>query len=298
MMNPDTTESEKEELRLDWHSAFYAALQAELVDYLDVLQFEQEHPLNEQPLRIDVLVIKKQPGVIIDKNIAVRFRGHNIFEYKSPDDSFGVTEYLKTIGYAYLYQAVEAADYSDITVSIVCTMRPVSLFKYFRDSHQGRYAAKEKHHGIYVASGERFPVQIIESKKLPPEGNAWLASLKKDTDRTALEQAIISKPNVGKLVNLSAYWYVVSRANTEYLMEVIEMNLEEIDAKWEAFLEKIGYTKLIEARLEPIVEANYEEKLEAVVKGLQANVPLQQLSDETGFSLERIRKISGLFMKD
>ena len=76
------------------------------------------------------------------------------------------------------------------------------------------------------------------------------------------------------------------------------MRLEEIDTKWEAFLDEIGYTKRLEARLEPIFEAKYEAKFEALVKGLQANVPPQQLADETGFTLERITKISGLFMKD
>ena len=81
-------------------------------------------------------------------------------------------------------------------------------------------------------------------------------------------------------------------------MEVIGMSLEEIDAKWEAFLEEIGYTKLLEARLKPIHEAEFEAKLEAVVKGLQTNIPPQQLADETGFSLERISKIGRLFTKD
>ena len=33
--------------RLDWHSTFFATLKAELVDYLDILQLEQEHPLNQ-----------------------------------------------------------------------------------------------------------------------------------------------------------------------------------------------------------------------------------------------------------
>ena len=141
-----------------------------------------------------------------------------------------------------------------------------------------------------IVSGERFPVQIIECKKLPPKENAWLASLKKDANKAALERAFVSEPNVGKLVNLSAYWHVVFRANSEYLMEVIGMNLEEIEAKWEAFLEEIGYTKRVEAR--------YEIKLEAVVKGLQANVPFEQLADETGLSLEQVAKISRLFMKD
>ena len=69
MDEPITTQATAKEIRLDWHSAFFAALKAELVDYLDVLQFEKEHPLNEQPLRIDAVVIKMPPGVEIKKTL-------------------------------------------------------------------------------------------------------------------------------------------------------------------------------------------------------------------------------------
>ena len=283
MTSSASTAASQEEPRLDWHAAFYSALQAELVDYLDVLQFEQEHYLNEQPLRIDALIIKKQPGVAIKKNIAMHFREHNIFEYKSPDDSLGVSEYLKTIGYAYLYQAIKSVDYSGITVNIVCTMRPDALLKYLHNSHQGRYAATEKSSGIYVICGERFPVQIVESKKLLPKENAWLASLKKDAEKTALQAAIKSNPNVHKTINLSAYWYVVSRANAAYLKEVIGMSLEQIEAEWEAFLDEIGFTAKWEAK--------FMAEFKAVIKGLQKNVSLHQLANETGIPLERVEKI-------
>ena len=52
MSELNSTQATANQPRFDWHSGFYAALKAELVDYLDMLQFEQEHSLNEQPLRI------------------------------------------------------------------------------------------------------------------------------------------------------------------------------------------------------------------------------------------------------
>ena len=75
MNRTNSTQPTANQPRLDWHSGFYAALKAELVDYLDMLQFEQEHSLNEQPLRIDVLVIKVLSDREIKKNIAKIFRG-------------------------------------------------------------------------------------------------------------------------------------------------------------------------------------------------------------------------------
>ena len=70
--------TEPEIIRLDWHAAYFEAIQAELIDYLPYLHFLPEHPLNEKPLRIDAMIIKAKPGVEIKKNFAEEFRGHNI----------------------------------------------------------------------------------------------------------------------------------------------------------------------------------------------------------------------------
>ncbi|MDR2706716.1 MAG: hypothetical protein LBC02_13125, partial [Planctomycetaceae bacterium] len=69
----------------EWHPAFVEALQIELKEYQDVLTFESEHQLTAGPLKIDVLVIKKNEDIEIKKNIAQIFRQYNVIEYKSPD---------------------------------------------------------------------------------------------------------------------------------------------------------------------------------------------------------------------
>ena len=90
--------------RIDWHSAFYDALRLELVKDKKHLTFEREHPLNVEPLRPDVLVIKKPPDVVLDKNIAKIFRGHNLLEYKSPEDNISVSAYIKMLSYPCIYR--------------------------------------------------------------------------------------------------------------------------------------------------------------------------------------------------
>ena len=56
-----STENQSKEILIDedvyWHSGFFAALQMELIDYIDVLQFTDEHELSKEALKIDVLVI-------------------------------------------------------------------------------------------------------------------------------------------------------------------------------------------------------------------------------------------------
>ena len=64
--------------KIQWHTAFQQALKAELTEYRDSLDFIEEYRLTTEPLRIDTLIIKKPPGVYIDKNIGRIFRGHNI----------------------------------------------------------------------------------------------------------------------------------------------------------------------------------------------------------------------------
>ncbi|GMO40968.1 MAG: hypothetical protein Ta2B_20710 [Termitinemataceae bacterium] len=45
---------------IQWHPAFIEALKHDLSSYKDVLTFKDEHQLTAAPLKIDVLVIKKE----------------------------------------------------------------------------------------------------------------------------------------------------------------------------------------------------------------------------------------------
>ena len=63
-----------------WHPAFIEAIQLELEDYQDVLEFHPEYQLTSEPLKIDCVVIKKVNDVAITKNIAAIFREVNLLE--------------------------------------------------------------------------------------------------------------------------------------------------------------------------------------------------------------------------
>ena len=86
-----------------WHPAFFEAIQMELEEYSDVLEFQAEHPLTSEPLRIDVLIVKKVPGAVIRKNIAEIFRDTNLIEYKSPTDYVSIGDFHRVVGYAHQY---------------------------------------------------------------------------------------------------------------------------------------------------------------------------------------------------
>ncbi|MDR0685537.1 MAG: hypothetical protein LBF83_10480, partial [Spirochaetaceae bacterium] len=69
-----------------WHPAFLEAIKAELEQYSDILEFTPEYQLTKEPLRIDVVIVKKLKNVPIKKSIAAIFRKYNLIEYKSPSD--------------------------------------------------------------------------------------------------------------------------------------------------------------------------------------------------------------------
>ncbi len=90
--------------KIQWHPGFVAAMSLEFEDNRDDLIFEKEYNLNTGPLEIDLLVIKKEPGVRMVNDIGKLFRGHNIMEYKSPEDHMDIDAFYKATAYGCLYK--------------------------------------------------------------------------------------------------------------------------------------------------------------------------------------------------
>ncbi|WP_041611193.1 hypothetical protein [Treponema primitia] len=72
---PGSSKKNKSARKIHWHPAFFQAIQRELADYKDALEFKYEHQLTTEPLRIDVLLIN---------NLALKGRGccsHKVFVF-------------------------------------------------------------------------------------------------------------------------------------------------------------------------------------------------------------------------
>ena len=178
MADNDTDERKNKE-NIQWHQAFVVAIQGILIEYSDVLEYRLEHPLNEKPLRIDFLVVKKQPETVIKKKIAEIFRLENIVEYKSPTDYLSVNEFHKALARTHLYKALSPnLDIKDMTLSFVCSTHPRDLVRHLRNTPG--YAVKEIHPGIFTVTGAMLPIQIIDIRKLSDEENIWLRNLSRN----------------------------------------------------------------------------------------------------------------------
>ena len=192
-----TNSAVKHESYIDWHSAFYDAIQMELAQDRDKLRFEREHPLNVEPLRPDVIIIKKTPGTALHQKFAEIFRWHNLIEFKSPEDSLSVSDYIKTFSYPCIYQHEANISYKDITLTLVREMYPRGLLKYLKTDLNR--VVNERSPGIFTVDGEMFPVQVIVGKRLPKDENIWLKNLNKDKlDMRTLQKMKALKMDIGK----------------------------------------------------------------------------------------------------
>lgn len=165
--------------KVQWHPGFVAAMDLELSANREDLIYEKEYNLNRKPLEIDLLVIKKEKEIQIVNEIGRLFRGHNIMEYKSPEDHCDIDTFYKSGAYAGLYKAygdtLDARKADDITVSIVREARPEGLFRYFK-THGIRM--ETPYCGIYyILDAVVFPTQIIVTGELPDKNHRWLRAL-------------------------------------------------------------------------------------------------------------------------
>ena len=158
---------------LQWHPAFYAGLQIEFEQEADKLVFENEHQLGTKPKEIDVLIIKKNPQDRIDKNIGKLFKGHNIVEYKSPDDYLSIDDFYKVYGYACFYKSdgaqVDIIKADDITISFVCQGYPKKFVNHIK--HKKGLQVTKQESGIYYIEGDIISMQLILTSQLSKEYN-------------------------------------------------------------------------------------------------------------------------------
>lgn len=160
------------DMDISWHPGFYGAIELELIANKGVFDFQREYNLSKEPLRMDLLIIRKLTKVPIKNEIGYIFKKYNIVEYKSPNDGLTYNDYYKTLGYACLYKGLgDQADQvleEEMTVSIFQDRYPRELFRAMKKSG---LEAEEAFPGIYYIRGKvLFDTQIVVTNRL--EGKA------------------------------------------------------------------------------------------------------------------------------
>jgi len=297
---PTDNVNDKSQSKLNWHPAFFQAMQQELFDWKDLLEFKYEYQLTSEPLRIDLLIIKKPKDIFIEKNIARIFRADNIFEYKSPEDYVSVKDFLKVYAYANLYAAITPdVELSGITLTFVESRYPRKLIKYLKTVRG--YGITEASPGIYQVEGDYIPIQIIESKKLSASENIWLNSL---TNNLEIGNAgVIMNEKREKIRELSAYLEVILQANSKVFLEVYKMSnamtFEEVFTEagiipeWIERGRKEGIKLGMEKGMEKGREQGMEKGREQTVRNLYSmGMSAEKIAQATELPLERVRALA------
>lgn len=194
-----------EKLTIAWHPAFCSAAEFDLRSDRENLQFDSEHNLSREPLRMDLLIIKKRKEEASNNDIAKIFRTHNVIEYKSPDDGLTIDDFYKTIAYACLYKgtahSVNEIPSDEITISIFREAYPRELFKLLiAEGAEIENTAP----GIYAMKNLRpFPAQIVVTKELDSKKHAGLKILSRNASEDDInaffEQASKENSQGGRL---------------------------------------------------------------------------------------------------
>lgn len=276
--------------KIHWHPAFCGATEWELKEYKDSLSFEAEHQLSKEPLRMDMLVIKKASSVTIENEIGKLFKKHNVLEFKSCKDKLTIDDYYKAVAYAALYKGlgknVNEIPAEDITLTIIREAYPRALFKVLEG--QGVVADK-RYEGIYYLIGNTlFDTQIIVTRELDGDKHASLKILSKDARegdvRKFLEEAkLATEP--GDLQNIDAVLQVSVSANKKLYDEVRKDN-NMCQALRELMKDEIE---------EDIAEATANNDVKNI-KQLMKNMKwtAEQAMEALGFSGEEQAKYSAL----
>ena len=223
--------------KIQWHPGFVAAMNLEFAKDREGLKFEKEYNLNTKPLEIDLLVIKKDSSVRISNEIGILFRGHNIMEYKSPEDSLDIDDFYKAGAYASLYKSygktTDAVRADDVTISLVREVKPEGLFRYFKEHN---YPISNPYRGIYYIEGNvLFPTQIVVTKELEEESHIWLGAL---TERMKKQSMVRLLESVDRLTE---------KADKEFADSVLEVS---IGANKQVIEELIGDGDMCQALME------------------------------------------------
>ncbi len=185
-----------DESKLQWHPAFCYAMRLELRHERN-LQFQDEFELTDKPLRIDLMVVKKQKDYKVKSKIGRIFKAHNVIEYKSPKDEMNIDTFYKTIAYACLYKTSaknsKGIKADDLTVTLMRDSKPVKLFK---ELVELGYSITDTYNGIYYVSGVMFHMQIIVTSELDKEEYKWITSLKTHISRKQYLELYSSSRNL------------------------------------------------------------------------------------------------------
>lgn len=313
-------EQEKKKEALQWHPVFHAGLQIELSEEAEYLEFENEHQLGTKPKEIDTLVIKKDPKILIKKNIGRIFRTHNIVEYKSPKDYLSIDDFYKVYAYACFYKSQALKENQipaeEISITFVCKKSPVNLVRHLKEVRNYKVVLIED--GIYYIFGDFFPIQLILTSELSEKHNFWLKNLTDDLKEKETAEKMLREYEKHKKDKLyESVMDIVIHANEQIFEEakgnmcnaLMELMKDEFDAALNEAVEKAVAKEIAKevakAVAKEVAEAErraeqreLENKLNLIRKKLAKGKSLEVIADELEEKTDTIKMLYSTYLQE
>ena len=290
--------------KIQWHPAFASALQLEFKEYKDILTYTIEKELTQEPLKIDVVIVKKEKNVEIDKAIGRILRKYNIFEYKSPTDYLSIDDYYKVKAYAYLYKVIEkgenSIDIDEMTITLTSTRYPKKLMNYLEEK---KIIVEKVQKGIYYIKGTSIDTQILVIKEMQEEDTRYLALLQQQHEnQRVLRNWMIEYLSHGKDPLYEVIMSVLEKNNLDEIMEVFkQMGIPKISKENEAFLlnaikelkidERLKKEGMREGIKEGIKEGIEERNYQIARKMLMRGTDIDSVIDITELTREEVERL-------
>ena len=276
---------------IKWHPGFYGSIEYIFKDYKNDLTYDREHELSKEPIKMDLLIIKKERDVLIDNPIGQIFRRYNIVEYKSPRDELSIDDLYKTIGYAGLYKGygntVDEIPADEMTISIFRHTYPRELFKSLK-----KISAKieKKDFGIYYIYGIiNIPLQIVVTKQLEKGRYEALRILAPKAEEDEIRRFIEGTDDLtdkDDKMNADAILQVSVSANQK-LYSKIRGDGVMCEALKELLKDDIDKTVN-----QTVIETKATEKREVAMNMLNGNEPLSKITKYTKLSKEEVLELA------
>jgi hypothetical protein len=243
-------------------------------------------------------ILKKKPGVVINRIWGKFMRGHNILEYKSPAvPAPSIRVFNKVVhGYAGIYAAQHNVWLTDMTATLICARKPVKLFKTL-ERYFG-YEILRCDAGIYyimlngVPIEETLAVQAVVCPELP-DSEILLKALTPDIDED-MARKVLAILNSGADNRLSYWPEKKKKKNLNTFIKAGEIMRRKEIVK---LLEEYGYGDYW--RQEGRQDGRQEGELEGWQKGIEeekrrtARVLLAR-----GTDVDTVSQITGLTGKE
>ncbi|MBO6114915.1 MAG: hypothetical protein J6P57_07650 [Lachnospiraceae bacterium] len=272
---------------IKWHPGFYGSIEYILKEYKNDLSYDREYELSKEPIKMDMLIIKKERDVVIDNPIGEIFRKYNIVEYKSPRDELSIDDLYKTIAYAGLYKGygkyVDEISAKEMTISIFRHIYPRELFKSLEELSA---KIEEKTFGIYyIYDIINIPLQIVVTKQLEKGRYEALRILAPDAEEDEIRRFIKGTDYLkdkDDKINADAILQVSVSANQE-LYDKIRGDGVMCEA-----LRKLMKDEFDQA----VIETKATDKREFAVNMLNGNEPLSKITKYTKLSKEEVLELA------